>query len=252
LAVGVKETIELSEAVIDERFGHQGGAGEGTAWLFAGAATQGRVGGGFLYTNRASLSLGLVVALPDLCASEVPLYQLLEDFKAQPSLAPLLKDGKLVEYSGHLIPEGGYDSIPQLYGNGCLLAGDAAMLCVNLGYQVRGMDYALTSGRCAALAASAALFDGDCSASSLKLYRAMLEDSFVLRDLRTARRFPHFMAQTKRIFNEYPEMTAQIMKSLFLVDGLPQEPLRKKVMKPVHAVGLATLANDLRKGMRAL
>ncbi|MDR2108028.1 MAG: FAD-dependent oxidoreductase [Coriobacteriales bacterium] len=250
LAVGVKEVIALDETTIDDRF--MNNAGEGTAWLFAGAATQGHVGGGFLYSNRESISLGLVVTLADLCASEIPIYQMLEDFKAHPSIAPLIKGGQLVEYSGHLIPEGGYRSIPTLHRDGCLLVGDAAMLCVNLGYQVRGMDYAIASGEIAATAAGAALDDNDCSAANLATYRSLLEESFVLRDLRAYQHFPEYLAQTKRLFKEYPELAARIMKSLFCVDGRPVEPLRDKVIGPVKGIGLFTVARDLRKGMKAL
>lgn len=250
LAVGIKETIELSEAVIDDRF--LCNSGEGTAWLFAGGATHGQVGGGFLYTNRESISLGLVVTLPSLCTSTVPIYQMMEDFKEHPALAPLVKGGKLLEYSGHLIPEGGYDSIPTLFGDGCMLVGDAAMLCINLGYQVRGMDYAVASGMFAAEAAGDALERGDVTASSLACYRSKLEESFVLKDLKAYRRFPEFMANNKRIFNEYPHVAADIMMSLFGVDGKPVQPLQKKVMDPVKKLGVLTLARDLRKGLKAL
>lgn len=250
LAVSVKETIGLPEEVISDRFLAQ--PGEGTAWLFAGGATKGKVGGGFLYTNRESISLGLVATLPDLCTSSVPIYQMMEDFKNHPAIAPVVRDGKLLEYSAHLIPEGGYNSIPSLYGDGCLLTGDAAMLCINLGYQVRGMDYAVASGELAAKAALAALEAQDFSAASLAQYRSLLEESFVLQDLKAYRNFPEFMASTTRIFNEYPEMASEIMEALFCVDGSPELPLKKKVMDPVKKVGLLTLAKDLRKGMKAL
>jgi electron transfer flavoprotein-quinone oxidoreductase len=249
-AVGVKETIALPEATIDDRFGCA--SGEGAAWLFAGDATQGVVGGGFLYSNRQSISIGLVATLPQLCEAQTPIYQMLEDFKAHPAIAPLVRGGKLLEYSGHLIPEGGYDSLPHLYGNGCLVAGDAAMLCINLGYQVRGMDYAVASGEAAAQAAELALNNDDCSAVGLAGYLRRLEESFVLKDLLAYRRFPTYMAQTGRIFNEYPQMAAEMMQSLFRVDGSPVQPLRKKLSEPLKKVGIMTIARDLRKGMKAL
>ena len=181
LAVSVKETISLPAQVISDRF--RAADDEGTAWLFAGAATQGHAGGGFLYTNRESISIGLVATLSDLCTSQVPIYQMMEDFKGHPAVAPLLAGGKLVEYSGHLIPEGGFNMVPTLYADGCLATGDAAMLCINLGYQVRGMDYAVASGSLAAEAALEALEAGDVSAAKLAGYQAKLEDSFVLQDL---------------------------------------------------------------------
>ena len=250
LAVSVKETIELPEEVIADRF--QAAPGEGAAWLFAGAATHGHVGGGFLYTNRESISIGLVATLSDLCTSQVPIYQMMEDFKNHPSVAPVLRGGKLIEYSGHLIPEGGYDMIPTLYADGCLVAGDAGMLCINLGYQVRGMDYAVASGEIAARTVLEALEAGDTSTAKLASYRAKLENSFVLKDLQAYRNFPAFMEGTPRIFNGYPEMAAGIMKSMFIVDGSPVEPIRKKAMAPVKQIGVWTLLKDLRKGVGAL
>lgn len=250
IAVGVKETIALPEQVISDRF--QAVEGEGAAWLFAGAATHGHVGGGFIYTNRASVSIGLVATLSDLCTSSVPVYQMMEDFKQHPTVAPLIRDGALVEYSGHLIPEGGYDMVPTLYRDGCLVTGDAAMLCINLGYQVRGMDYAIAAGRIAAEAAIEALDAGDTSAARLASYRAKLEDSFVLKDLQAYRRFPAFMEGTPRMFSGYPEMAADIMRGMFSVDGAPVRSVKSTVMGPVKRMGMLSLLKDVRKGMKAL
>ena len=63
----------------------------------------------------------------------------------------------MVEHSGHMVPEGGYDMIPKYVFDGCLLAGETAGLCMNMGYQVRGMDFAVASGQMAAKAAVEAL-----------------------------------------------------------------------------------------------
>ena len=85
------------------------------------------MGGGFLYTNRDSVSIGLVATLSDLCTSTVALPDLLERFKQHPAVEPVLRGGKLVEYSGHMVPEGGLAMVPELTGDGCLVAGDAAI-----------------------------------------------------------------------------------------------------------------------------
>lgn len=55
---GVKVVVKLPEQILEERFGI--GAGEGAAHLFAGDVTLGHIGGGFLYTNRDTLSVGAV------------------------------------------------------------------------------------------------------------------------------------------------------------------------------------------------
>ncbi len=116
-AVGVKELIQLDPAVINDRF--QVDDGEGAAHLFVGDITKGLFGGGFLYTNRDSVSLGLVAAIEDMAkeeaAGDVP--ALFESFKARPEIEPLIRGGKTVEYGAHVIPEGGYRaSEPPLWG----------------------------------------------------------------------------------------------------------------------------------------
>lgn len=250
MAVGVKETIELSESVIDDRL--LCAPGEGASWLFAGDATHGHVGGGFMYTNKNSLSIGLVATLSDLVTSDAPIYQMMDDFKRHPAIRPLIRGGKTVEYSGHLIPEGGYDMVPELYRDGCIVTGDAAMLCINLGYQVRGMDFAVASGQMAAEAVLDALEASDVSARGLSSYASRLNNSFVFKDLQSFRKFPHFMESTKRIFKGYPEVCREIMLSMFAVDGQPVRPVKEKVMNPLKDVGLMNLLKDARGGIKAL
>mgnify|MGYP001282095186 CR=1 FL=1 len=106
-AVGFKEVIEMDPGVIEDRFGLEGD--EGAARLFMGEVTKGKFGGGFLYTNKTSLSLGIVVGIRDLVdappAIQAP--QLLDDFKLRPEIARLIRGGETIEYSAHVIPEGG-------------------------------------------------------------------------------------------------------------------------------------------------
>lgn len=181
VSVGAKELISLSEETINQRCGVS--SGEGLAWLFSGF---GEVYDGFLYTNKDSVSLGVTMKVGniDKTANNVP--QMLEDFKARPDIAPLLEGGRLLEYSAHLIPEGGYKMLPTLFGDGVLVTGDAAALCANLGYTLRGMDLAIESGRLAAEAVLAAKENGDFSAQTLASYQAALEDSFVMDCMKEA------------------------------------------------------------------
>ncbi|MEG0071993.1 MAG: FAD-dependent oxidoreductase [Raoultibacter sp.] len=250
MAVGIKQIIELPEGVIDDRM--LCAPGEGSSWLFAGDATHGHVGGGFMYTNKNSISLGLVATISDAATSEVPVYQMLEDLKAHPAVAPLIRGGKVVEHSGHMVPEGGLNMMPELIGDGVMLAGESAMMCVNLGYMVRGMDYAIAAGMHAGLCAVMALDAGDTSKAGLQCYLDALDDSFVLRDLKQFSRFPHFMESTPRMFNEYPTMIRDIMNTMFIVDGDPVKPLKKSVMPIVKKVGMMNIFKDVRGGMKAL
>ncbi len=250
VAVGIKQVIALPESVISDRV--LAADGEGAAWLFLGDATHGRVGGGFVYTNKESISIGLVATVADMTGAPTPVYQMLEDFKNHPVIAPLLRGGEVVEHSGHLVAEGGYDSMPPLVGDGVLVAGEAAMMCVNAGYTVRGMDFAMAAGHAAGLAAAEALEKGDTSASGLSGYRTRLEEGFVLSDLRTLRRFPAFMETTPRLFTQYPELARDVMRSVFRVDGTPLQPMKKKLWPLVRQAGPMGLAKDAWKGLKAL
>ncbi|HEY3548505.1 MAG TPA: FAD-dependent oxidoreductase [Propionicimonas sp.] len=250
VAVGVKQVVELPESVISDRA--MCADGEGMAWLFVGDATHGTVGGGFLYTNRDTISVGVVATVSAVMESDTAIYEMLEDFTHHPSVAPMLRGGRVVEHSGHLVAEGGYDAMPPLVGDGVLLAGESAFMCVNAGYTVRGMDLALAAGQQAGRSAAAALAAGDTSTAGLAGYRTALEDSFVLRDLRTLRRFPHFMESTPRVFRDYPDLARDVMRELFLVDGTPMRRPSRAIPGIARRTGYLNVARDLAKGMRAL
>ena len=252
MAVGIKEVFELPAGVIEDRFLLP--EGEGAAMLFVGDCTHGKVGGGFLYTNRDSISLGLVATISTAAGggNDTPVYQMLEDFKGHPAVAPIIRGAKMVEHSGHMVPEGGYDMVPQYVFDGALLAGEAAGLCMNMGYQVRGMDFAVASGRMAAEAAVEAIDAGDASAAGLSGYARRMEDSFVIKDLKTFRKWPHVMEEWDAMFNDYPTMAAEVFNAMFSVDGRPQEPLRRRIMPIIKKRGLFKTANEVRKAVSAL
>lgn len=252
IAVGVKEVFELDEQTIDDRL--LCNPGEGAAWLFAGDATHGVFGGGFMYTNRTSISLGVVAGI-EACASTAnatPVYQMLEDLKKHPAVAPLIKGAKVVEHSGHMVPEGGINIMPPLIGDGVMLAGDSAMMCINLGYMVRGMDYAIAAGQMAGQQAVKALDAGDTSKAGLQGYVDALEQSFVLKDLRQYKDEPAFMENFERMFNGYPVMVRDIMNSMFVVDGSPVTPMKQNVMPIVKRMGIMNILKDVRGAMKAL
>lgn len=221
VAVGVKEVVGLPPGVIEDRF--QLEPGEGAAELFLGSATRGLMGGGFCYTNRESLSLGLVVGVGDLTekggAEKVP--ELFEAFKGHPRVRSLVRGGELQEYSAHLIPEGGLGAVPELVRDGLLLAGDAAGLALNMGYTVRGMEFALASGRMAAEAVIEARAQEDFSAAGLAGYARRLRESFVWRYLEAFREMPHLL-ENPALFGRYPREVCGLLGDLVrLEQGRP-------------------------------
>ena len=252
MAVGVKEVLELPAGTITDRILAQSDD-EGAAWLFAGDATHGIFGGGFMYTNRDSISLGVVAGIEALaCSDAAPVYQMLEDLKHHPAVAPVIRGAKVVEYSGHMVPEGGFDIMPELVGDGVMLAGDSAMMCLNLGYMVRGMDYAIAAGQIAGQSAARAIDAGDTSASGLKGYAASLNGSFVMKDLRQYKNEPAFLEGFTRMFNEYPELARDVLNDMFIVDGAPATPIKQKIMPRLKQIGMLNILRDARGAMRAL
>ncbi len=231
-AVGVKEIIELPAERLEERFGVA--EGSGVAQLFLGDITDGMVGGGFLYTNRESLSLGLVVGSEDLALrartgeateGEIPgPHELMEAFKSRPEIAPLIRGGHSVEYSAHGVLEGGGRSIKRLHADGVLAVGDAAGLAQNLGITVRGMDFALASGAIAGRAVALARQAGDFSSASLARYDELLSESFVLKDIATFKHLPRLL-ETPRVFQLYPDLVCELATDLYTFDSEPKPRL---------------------------
>ena len=249
VAVGVKELIELPREQLEDRFNLQ--AKEGVAWLFAGSPSNGLMGGGFLYTNENTLSLGLVCGLHDIHTSSRSVPQMLEDFKQHPVVKPLIAGGKMVEYSAHVVPEAGINMMPEIVGEGVLIAGDAAGMCLNLGFTIRGMDLAIASGEAAAKAVLKAKEQESFTAQTLNCYKDLLEESAMMHDLRLYKKLPAFM-ENPRMFTQYPEMVAGVMSDMFTIDGSPAQPMRKKVTQRAKKVGYWNLIKDGIKGMGAI
>ena len=249
-AVAAKEILALPAETIEERFGLV--SNEGLAQTFIGAGTQGVEGGAFLYTNRSSLSLGVVAKLNSLRERKISIAELLDDFKSNPSVRQSIKDAILKEYSGHLIPESGLNMVPELYGNGILVAGDAASFLCSTGFTLEGMNFAIASGLAAAETVKMAKQSGDFSKRVLASYKTSLEESFVLQDLKTFRHAPNLLANP-RLYQLYPSLVCGVSRRFFKVDGRP----RRKVWKLVRAemkgkISLWRLVKDIIQAGRAL
>lgn len=245
-AVGFKEIIELDPQVLEDRFNLEGN--EGAARLFMGEVTQGKFGGGFLYTNKESVSLGIVVGIKALMEEEpkIAAPDMLEAFKQRPEVARLIKDGQTAEYAAHVIPEGGYKSLSKLYGNGILLAGDAAGFSMNIGVTVRGMEYAMASGYYAAQAVLQAGSRQDYGAGSLAVYQKLLDDSFVMKDFKAFKDAPEVL-ETKRFFTHYPQLAGDVMKGLYEVPAGPKERIYPSIKRHLPFKELWAMGKDFRK-----
>src|SRR6266567_3957396 len=249
VSVGVKETIELPAETIQERFGL--GEKEGAAFVFAGQSSLGLRGGGFLYTNQSTISLGLVVSSEDLSRKKVEIQEVQNRFRLHPAVQRWIRGGKVVEYSAHPVPELGAGMMPRLWGDGVLVAGDAAGFLINNGYTFRGVDLAIASGIAAGEAVEAARAAGGPRAANLAAYDRFLRASNVLTDLERFRRAPLFM-KNERLFDVYPRMLMEIAERLYTVDGSGQQRLVDVVLEQAASADVPKLKMllDLLQGAR--
>ena len=87
---GVKVVLKLPEEIINDRFGIT--SDEGAAHLFAGDITLNHIGGGFLYTNRETLSVGAVYHYDSLMTRPAEPYELVNALLMNPLVKEFIKD----------------------------------------------------------------------------------------------------------------------------------------------------------------
>lgn len=230
VALSVKEVIKLDKEKINDRFHVTDD--EGCVYTIFGGSMLGMLGLGFMYTNENSVSIGLGITLNELVERKIKPYELLDKMKSHPTIAPLIKDGELLEYSAHLIPEGGYKKIPVLYGAGVMICGDAAMFVNNLHWE--GTNLAMISGKLAGETAVIALGKQDYSEHSLARYQEVLEESFVMKDLRTYKDLMNVMHDRKDEFlGYYPKKINSFFKMFTSVNSVPKKELYWKFIKSI-------------------
>jgi electron transfer flavoprotein-quinone oxidoreductase len=247
-ALVAKELIALPSDVIEARFALP--PGMGTALEIFGESTAGLLGYGFIYTNKESLSIGTGALLEDLIDSGLNVNDMLDRFKAHPAIAPLISGGETLEYSGHLIPEGGYNRLPQVFGDGAVVVGDAAQLVNPLNRE--GGNLAMLSGTLAAHAIIEAKANDDFSAMSLSRYRELLDESVVMADLHKIRNVTDFAHARPHLLRDYPQVLSAMLEEYLRVDGVPKKIKQKKIIAMAKALPKRRLVEDLLGAARAL
>jgi len=250
VALGIKEVIRLDEQTINQRFGLESSE-EGLAGLLLGEASKGMIGGGFLYTMRNEVTIGVVVRLDEFERRRIYAHEIVEDLRLHPMLKPLLRGGYMLEYSAHLIVEKGASDEKELYGNGYLVVGDAAGFELNTGLTVRGVDFAMESGKLAADTIIEAHEKGKNDAEALKIYVNKLRESFVLKELKAFRKAPKFLGN-RRIYEAYPKILCSFFRDIYTVEGVPKRlyPTLRRNMK--GRISILTLFKDLIGAVRSL
>ena len=142
---------------------------------------QDEFGGAFIYAMPGGqLSVGFVVGLN----YKDPLFDphmAFNRFKQHPYVRSLLEGGQMIRYGAKAIPEGGWNTIPQPYMDGGLIAGDAGGYLNSL--RIKGIHLAMRTGMLAAESAFEAIRAGDTSAAGLKRYQDKIDASPVRAEL---------------------------------------------------------------------
>jgi electron transfer flavoprotein-quinone oxidoreductase len=231
MLIGVKEVFTLTRDVMEERFlldENTGLAGE----FILGNIPDGVMAGGFFYTNKDTLSLGVVVHLDSL-NSDVRSYEVIEYFKQHPLIAKYIKNAVSVEYGAKTVPELGYNNFPPLYGDGYLVIGDAAGFVFSNGLVIQGMNYAIKSGL---LAADTIIEDG-----SLKNYQKKLKNSYILKDFKRFRKVKK-LTKNKILFELLPTGINNALREILTEKGEPKQPIIKKALKVMKQTGISLLS----------
>ena len=252
VALAVKEILFMPEEVIQARFNI--GEEEGVVIEMMGAVTEGMVGTGFLYTNKDSLTIGVGCMLSDFKTNpnRTTPYALLEKLKKHPSIAPLIEGGEMKEYCAHLIPEGGFHAVPKIFGHGWMIVGDSGGF-VNAAHR-EGSNLAMTTGRLAAETVIAAKAAGKAmDAKTLSAYKAALDDSFVMKDLKKYRDLPEVLHNSPHFFSTYPGLVNRAAQTMFTVDGVDKKTKEREVLGSFKAARKLTgLVGDAVKLWRAV
>ena len=175
-ALGVKEVWRVEKPL--HRIVHTMG------WPLRKRAKYGEFGGSFVYPmGDDHVSIGFVVGL-EYADVELSAHDLLQEFKTHRLIRKLLAGGERVAWGAKTITEGGLLSLPsRLNAPGLLLVGEGAGL-VNVP-RLKGVHYAIESGRLAAEAAVAALRRGEVVGrrGALDHYDDAIRQSYVWKEL---------------------------------------------------------------------
>ena len=138
-------------------------------------------GGAFIYAMPDGLlSVGFVVGL-DYKDPMFDPHMAFNRFKQHPYVRALLEGGQMARYGAKALPEGGWNTIPRVYMDGGLIAGDAGGFMNSM--RLKGIHLAMRTGMLAAETAFDAVRAGDTSAPSLERYQGRIDQGPVKAEL---------------------------------------------------------------------
>jgi alkylation response protein AidB-like acyl-CoA dehydrogenase/flavin-dependent dehydrogenase/ferredoxin-like protein FixX len=136
---GIKQVLELPPQAIEQRFGVEPEQGVAYEMLLRNGRLRGKDlhlnMGGFLYSNRQSLSVGLVLPADNIKENfEGDPNLLMEWFLGLPSLQPWFAGAKQGTFGAKLIRGGGIKDVPTLIDDGLAIGGAASAIGIDFPY----------------------------------------------------------------------------------------------------------------------
>ncbi|MFK3661498.1 FAD-dependent oxidoreductase [Scandinavium sp. NPDC088450] len=248
MALGIKETLSLEAGRINDRFHLE--ANQGAAWLFSGQVCGTKPAGAFLYTNKQTLSLGVVASLTSLRNSPGEASGLLAKLKNHPSIRPLVREAETLEYGAHLVPEGGLNSMPlQRAGEGWLLVGDTLRTCINTGVTIRGMDMAMLNAKAAA--ETLITYFQSPGKPLHQLYDQHLTRSALWQQLQRYRHVPALL-QRESWYRQWPTFTQVVLQEMTKAEAEANPALWRTLLRQSRRFGPLRLGADMVRSLKCL
>lgn len=247
MSLYVKETIALPATIIEERFNLP--PGEGAIIGLIGYPTAGFNGTASIHTFRDSININAGMSVASFAQGGFNPNDLLERIKKHPYIKQLLAGGQTIEYGGALIPEGGYHAIPPLVHPALMIIGDAGSL-VN---GTHGINLAMWSGFYAAQAAYAAKISRDYSTQKLSLYTELLDESFIMQDLKANAGAAKLMRELPYAFDLYSRMANETAYQVSKVYTMPKRAKRQMIYTKLKSMQpVLKIAADIWKSLKVI
>jgi len=235
---GAKVIIQLDEKTVEDRFNLMPGDGVANEMVL-GFLPKGIRAGGFMYSNKDTVSLGVMLAMESAWRREFFFRDAMDMYVRHPYIQPFVRGGEEVEYATHWAPIGGINWMPRLYDDRLLVGGDTAQMLLSTGLNIEGMNYAIKSGLLAGATFADAWRGGkNFSAAALAAYERRLWNSFVLQDLAQFRNIDH-ITSNPRLFYDYPRLIESIFTKIVWPTGMPKKTFGENIGLTLLGSGLA-------------
>ena len=227
---GIKEVIEVDPDYIERTFELPQGEGAAFEILLRNGSIHNRTAnlnmGGFLYTNKASISLGLVMPLDNLSAEFGGDHnRLMEWFKGLPEVRRWTNNGRSVAYGAKIIRGGGFRELPQLIDDGLAIGGAATGIGLDFPYP-NFTGPATAMGRLFANAVKE-IRATDRNFSRLRLeehYERPLRGTHYFKNVEFLEKWPHYVEHTRVFFGHAADLATG---SLYIAGNSSLRPHQK-------------------------